>query len=673
MRRMGWHFDLHSHKNIRINHDPDVGGMARTLQECGVEEIITFAKGHDGFACYPTRVGTVHPRMKGDAFGDTVAACKAEGIRVLAYISFGVDGEAGRRHADWVQMGAPGVPDFFSEDWFVNVCPFTPYLDALVLPMIAEIVDDYPVDGFFFDTMGAMRVCHCATCRAEFLDTHGLPVPDKPEDKQWGTYGQFRRLRGWKMIQGVCRFIEDRKPGLKIGFNQIGTPGFPEPAPQGLTCLTLDFTTSGPQSLQASLCAAFGSTADRPSDVMNTIFNQGWGDWSPRPHPILEQSCATIWARKSRPYIGDRTHPANRLTSISVRAMKKMARMQRDMAANYPPVESALAPDILVLHGPATMYGADFVDFDRGAEGLKPLKGSHHLLLDAGANFSVVAEAYLERHLSSVTVVIIPEMQTISAETNRSLMEFVDNGGTLLVVGDLPACDGAPMNWTGVSHHGKPWQDHIYLPALDDSMGNDPILVRGDFHRLNLDEANSFLPSIAPYDCEHGVRFGQGIGPPSDAPSEWPALTRLPRGAGAVWYLGAKIFSDYEAHGNWTQIAWLRDLLALILPEPVARVTCDSGGIEIVAHENAESTWVFLIHHGGEQLIGERRWARTFEPMPARAVQVAIRDRQGDLPDTVTMRGEAIPWGEKDGAVMIPMVLDRVWSVLRVDWTREPG
>jgi hypothetical protein len=50
---------------------------------------------------------------------------------------------------------------------------------------------------------------------------------------------------------------------------------------------------------------------------------------------------------------------------------------------------------------------------------------------------------------------------------------------------------------------------------------------------------------------------------------------------------------------------------------------------------------------------------------------VAIRDRQGDLPDTVTMRGEAIAWGEKDGAVMIPMVLDRVWSVLRVDWSRE--
>ena len=540
-----------------------------------------------------------------------------------------------------------------------------------MLPMIAEIVDDYPVDGFFFDTMSALRVCHCAACGREFRDAHGLPIPGKPEDEQWGVYGQFRRERGWEMIRRVCRHIEDRKPGLKIGFNQIGTPGFPEPAPRGLTCLTLDFTTSGPQSLQASLCAAFGSTADRPSDVMNTIFNQGWGDWSPRPQAILEQTCAAIWARKSRPYLGDRTHPANRLTAISVRAMKAMARMQRDMAACYPVDDSRLVPDILVLHGPGAMYGADVADFDRGGKGLKPLKGAHRLLLDAGANFSVVAEAFVERHLDRAAMVIIPEMPTISEETNRSLKAFVKDGGNLLVVGDLPVCIGASLDWVGVSCHGKPWQDHIYLPPLDDAAGDFPVLVRGDFHRLDLDGAESVMRSIAPYDYEHGVRFGQGIGPPSDAPSEWPALTRLPRGAGAVWYLGAKMFSDYGAHGNWTQIAWFRGLLAEVLPEPLARISSGTGGIEVVAHGNPASTWTFLVHHGGEQRIGEKGWARTFDPMPPRAIDLTIRDPQGRFPDAVTIRGEAVPWEHQDGAVMIPVVLDRAWSVIRVDWNRD--
>ena len=668
MHRMGWHFDFHGHKAIRINHDPDAEGMARTLRTCGVEEVITFAKGHTGFAYYPTRVGTVHPRMKGDAFGDIVTACKAEGLRVLAYVSFGVDGEAGRRHAEWAQMRAPGVPDFFSEDWFVNVCPFTPYLDELMLPMIGEIIDGYPVDGLFFDTMGALRSCHCAACQREFQDTHGLPVPADPEDEHWGIYGQFRRERGWKMLQRVSRFIEGRKSGLKIGFNHIGAPTFPEAVPQGVTCLTLDFTTSGPQSLQASLCAAFGSTADCPSDVMNTIFNQGWGDWSPRPPAILEQTCAAIWARRSRPYLGDRTHPANRLTSISVKAMKQMARLQQEIAACYPADDSCLLPDILVLHGPGTMYGADSAHFALGGDGMKPLKGAHHLLLDAGANFSIVAEAFVEQRLKDASMVLIPEMQAISDETDRLLKEFVENGGKLLVAGNLPACDGAPVDWAGVSRDGKPWQDHIYLPPSDDSAGDDPVLVRGDFHCLVLDGAEPVLPAVAPYDCAYGVRFGQGIGPPSDAASDWPALTRLPRGKGAVWYLGAKLFSDYAAHGNWTQIAWLRGLLARILPEPVAGAACDSGGIEIVAHGNATSTWAFLVHHGGEQMIGERGWARTFGPLPARKVDVTVRDRQGRRPDAVTVRDEAAPWKLKDGAVTLSLVLDRAWSLVRVDW-----
>jgi len=669
MPGMAWHFDFHGHKNVRVNQDPDVEGFARTLHECGVEEIITFAKGHTGFAYYPTRVGTVHPRMKGDAFGDIVAACKTEGLSVLAYISFGVDGEAGRGHADWIQMRTPGVPDFFSEDWFVNVCPFTPYLDELMLPMIAEVVDSYPmIDGFFFDTMSALRVCHCSACQREFQDTHGLSIPLQSTDAHWGLYGQFRRERGWKMIQRVSGFIEGCKPGLKIGFNHIGTPNTPEAVPEGVTCLTLDFTTSGPQSLQASLCAAFGSTANVPSDVMNTIFNQGWADWSPRPHAILEQTCAAIWARRSRPYLGDRTHPANRLTPISIKAMKHLAEVQDEMAACYPANDSCLRPDILVLHGPGTMYGADYAEFDNGKSGLNPLKGAHRLLLDAGANFSLVAEAYLESHVATVPVAVLPEMRAISPQTDTLLRAFVEGGGNLLIVGNLPLSERGPLDWAGIRRDGKPWQDHIYLPVLNNSTNVESVLVRGDFHHVHTDSAEVIAYSFAPYDCEHGIRFGQGIAPPADAPSDWPALTRRALGAGAIWYLEANIFSDYNDHGNWTQIAWFRDLVAQLVRDPVAKISSDGGGVEVVAHGNGESTWAFLVHHGGEQLTGESGWARTLAPLPSRAVEIMIRDPLGREPGVVSLLGQAIPWELKDGEVTIKLVLDRIWSLVRVDW-----
>ena len=480
MFKLSWHFDFHSHKNIRINHASDVAEMGRTLRECGVEEIITFAKGHDGFAYYPTKVGTPHPRMKGDAFGDVVRACKAEGVRVLAYVSFGIDGEAGRRHPEWAQVFADGPK--ITDDWFVSVCPFTPYLDHLMLPMIDEILKSYPVDGFFFDTMGAMGICYCDWCEKEFREKHGAAIPRDPHAANRGIYGRFRHDRSLRMIHRVGTFIAERKPDAKVGFNHVGSIRYPERMPKGISCLTLDFSTFGPQSLQASLCAAFGSTANLPADVMNTILNQGWGDWSPRPLPALEQVAAAVWARRCRPYIGDRLRPENRLDPITVRAMRFMSGVSRRIAAEYPAEDSRLLPDILLLNSPRCMYGDDMRDFAVRPCAMPVLSGAHRLMVDAGANFAIVAECFLQDHIARTKLVVLPEMTSIEPETDTRLKEHVESGGKMLVVGRVPRAEGKPMDWLGVAAEGKPWQDHIYLPLWSESTDGSPVLVRGDFH-----------------------------------------------------------------------------------------------------------------------------------------------------------------------------------------------
>ncbi|MFZ4695046.1 MAG: hypothetical protein ACOYMV_07970, partial [Verrucomicrobiia bacterium] len=106
--RLGWHFDLHTPDGVPVNRRPDAEGIAAALAEAGAEELITFAKCHYGHAYYPTRVGTRHPRMRGDPFGSILRACRARGIRVLAYVSFGIDGEAGERHPEWCKVRPDG-------------------------------------------------------------------------------------------------------------------------------------------------------------------------------------------------------------------------------------------------------------------------------------------------------------------------------------------------------------------------------------------------------------------------------------------------------------------------------------------------------------------------------------------------------------------------------------
>jgi len=655
MVKFAWHFDFHSHKDIRINHAPDAAGFARELKANGVEEIISFAKCHNGFAYYPSKVGYPHPKMVGDAFGDLAEACAKEGLSVLAYLSFGIDGEAGRRHHDWVQVGANGPR--LSEDHFISVCPFTPYTDENMLPMIDEICQAYPVDGFFFDTMGAMGICHCERCQRDFRQECGLEIPSGA-DGPWAVYGQFRHRRALRLVDRISQFIKARKPNAKIGFNQLGTIPYPERLPRSVNCITLDFCTAGPQSLQASMSAAFGSMADVPSDVMNTIFNQGWGDWSPRPLATLEQFAAAVWARGCRAYFGDRTHPENHLAPETVDAVRFVGSLAKRFDKLAAPDAASLEPDVLLLHGVGVSYGPDLADFATGKRRLEALKGAHALCLDAGANFAIVAEDYLEERIAKERLVVVPEMEWLAESTVATLRRHVEGGGKLLLIGD------DPTGLAEVEAEAAPWQDHIYFPAWETE--GRPVLVRGEFRKFKA-AGETVANAIAPYDCSFGMRFGWGMGPASDQPSANPLLVRRALGGGEVWYLGAKLFSDYNWGANWTQIAWFRQLLGRVL-RPSVQLVSEAGSVEVVKRRLGSSTWYVLVNHGGERVTPGQLWTRTFGPPPAYPVTLVLREAAAP-PKAVTVNDVAIKWRQlPDGTVALDLAMDSFWKVLRVDW-----
>ena len=668
MKKLAWHFDLHTPGYARVNTDPDVDGSARALADAGVEEIITFAKCHFGYAYYPTKVGTRHPKMVGDAFGDFQAACRARGIRVLAYVSFGIDGQAGERHREWCQVSVQGTRG--APGHYISVCPFTPYTDELMLPQLVELIEGYKPDGFFFDTMGALRPCYCTCCERDFRTATWEKIPTDPDDPLQSAYGHFRHNRGLELLGRVGSFVQERLPGAKVGFNQIGSLPNPEPLPEGLTDLTLDPPTYGPQVSMTSLNAAFGSTADVSADVMPTIFNLGWGDWSPSPDQLLEQVSTTAWVRNARLYMGDRLRPENRLDRRTHHALSLLSDLHDRLEAEMPPEGTDLAPDILLLHGTSVTYGSDMSRYQNwnvrnAIDGT--LGGAHRLLLDAGANFTVVAECHLQNWIDQAGLLVIPEMAAIEAETERALRGFVETGGDLLVVGSAPAVDGKPLDWLGVEAEEEPWQDHVYLPAW----GEEPeVLVRGDFHKAVLSGAEMVCPAIPAWDARHGHLYGWGIGPACDEPSGYPALTCSKVGKGRAWFLGVGIFSDYARQGTWPQVGWMSGLLDRMGFQRRAYLDSPWGRIELVVYADERTTWSALVHHAGEEVIGiagEKTWARSVGPLPWMEVTLHV-DAAGRKPGRVSMGGEGVDHEIADGEVVVPVTMDCVWRIVRVDW-----
>jgi hypothetical protein len=202
-------------------------------------------------------------------------------------------------------------------------------------------------------------------------------------------------------------------------------------------------------------------------------------------------------------------------------------------------------------------------------------------------------------------------------------------------------------------------------------MDKVPVLVRGDFHQLTLAGAKPVMRAIAPYDAQHGVRYGWGIGPACDKPSEHPALTVFRLGKGTVHCLAPPIFSDYAQHANAQQIAWFRSMWLQAKVPFRAHIENPHGNVELVLWENATTTWAVLVQHRGEQLAGMHGmptpWMRSLGPLPCQQFAFSLR-RNGRTPRRVTMAGKTIPFTMTSVAIKAPVRLDQVWGVVRVEW-----
>ena len=674
MFRLAWHFDLHTPGYVPLNTSPDYQAMAKALKTAGVEEIICFAKCHFGYSYYPTKVGTVHPGMKGDLFGEVRAACRKVNLKVLAYVSFGVDGQAGRKHPQWQRIWETETVISDQPDIFLQVCPFTPYTEELMLPQIEEIITLYQPDGFFFDTMSALAPCRCVSCEKAFREETGKKIPEEENSADFALFGSWRRKRGMKLIQKIAAFILLRLPQAQVGFNQIGSLPYPERMPEEVTVLTLDPPTPGPQSLQLATNAAYSVTVDRPSDVMPTIFNQGWGDWSLAPLVRMEQAAATIWSHGARLYLGDRLRPEGFLDQQTLVALKFIKKVKDRILKQAPETGSRIKPDILILHTPELAYGDDERWFATGKSRERTwqlIGGSHRLLLEAGTNVAVSAECFLKKFLSDSGLVVLPELTNLKPETAQVLRDYVEKGGCLVMVGSVPAAGTQQLDWAGVRISKEICHDHVYLPPWQ-QQGSLPVLVRGPFYRLELEGAEKILPAIFPYHARPGKPYGWGIGPANCQVSDQAAITCYHLGQGQVWYLNAAFFSDYYRHGNWQQVLWWKEFLRQLPVNFRVQVDSPSGKIQVVLWEKGESWWIFLINHSGEEIFGTTSpvWGRTVTVWPQKKVVLKLnRNRQKAL--RISCGKKMLSFTQTAGYVYLSLVVKGVWQILRVDWAAD--
>lgn len=147
-----------------------------------------------------------------DLFGELVQAARQEGLVVLARMDSNRTHQAlFEAHPDWFTVDAAGKPHK-AGDLFIT-CINGPYYDEYLPGILREIAQRYRPDGFTDNSwsgLGRESICCCQNCRQRFRahSRRELPVRknwDDPAYREWIAWNYARRLELWEQNNKVTR------------------------------------------------------------------------------------------------------------------------------------------------------------------------------------------------------------------------------------------------------------------------------------------------------------------------------------------------------------------------------------------------------------------------------------------------------------------------------------
>lgn len=565
----GLHYDLHaSGTDTELGRGCALPTLVHALREMAPDFVQTDCKGHPGYASWFSRTPTasVPPGLKHDALRQWRRATRQLGLPLHCHYSGIWDQAAGREHPDWCMRTADGAPNGapFGQNAGAPVgermCPLGPYLRQLMIPQMIELIDRYDVDGFWIDgDLWAVEPCYCPRCREAFTRRTGLAEPPVREDSpDWPIWWNFTRENFEAYVTAYCEAIHRHKPGVLVcsnwlqSFNHPGPPGVPTDWISG----------DGPwlYGMDACRCEArFISTRGKPWDVMlwNAVCTHPESSpAAPRtaapPQMLMQQAAAVLAFGGNVQLYEAHAFRDGRLVPWRMRRLGEVGRFVKRRRALCRRTETF--PQVAVLHSEHhlrstvrsrnLMWGLDTA----------PVKGAVYALLETHAGVDVLDEWALLPQCSRFPVVVVPEQHGLSESMVDALVDYVRGGGRLLISGaELLARFGA--SFLGVTSESLCRDQTFFVPAGD---GWSPLYSR-IWHRLEIKGARGLaLLAGSPFP-DHG-----GTAPPA------ATINRV--GKGAVAYIPADVFRDFEHNRHPMTRVFIGDVLRKLAGRQLVRV-----------------------------------------------------------------------------------------------------
>lgn len=586
------HLDFHTSPFI-----PEVGAefngpeFAKTLKEAKVTSVNIFAKCHHGMSYYPTKVGKMHPGLKRDLLGEMLEALHNVGIKAPVYFPIGWE-EVSAEHTEWLEINKDGIvgdklPFTNAENSWRKICLNKPEYHEFVKAQVAEIMDNYPVDGMWFDII-FQRNCVCNDCQKSMRAT-GLD-PQNPEDVK-----HHDLMVVTSFMKMLYSFVKEKRSDIPVFFNGNLSPdnGYDKDIciserSKYVTQIEIESVPSETWGYNHfPLYVNYHNCFDKPIIGMNGKFHNAWGDFgSLRNKEALEYECFRMMMYGSNICIGDQMHPRGVLDKG---VYHRIGQVYSEVEKREPWfINSSKVSEIGI------MMVNDAVDTD-----FTPNEGAMRMMMELHQPFDFIdCDASFDKY----RLIILPDRAGISEKVAKRLSDYVNKGGCIIA----SYHSGLDINRgefvlpeLGVEYV----EENPYCPSyivLDDEFRGDiepleytmyekSVCVKASDNKATEILAYEGKPYFnRTYDC-----FCSHKHFPFECLTGNPSIVRT----GNVIYLSNQVFTEYINLGVKINRDIIEKCLELLMPDMLIRSNLPSSAEVAVRRQGDERLLVHILHY----------------------------------------------------------------------------
>ncbi|NNV56869.1 alpha-amylase family protein [Limnovirga soli] len=425
---VGLHFDFHAgFQSTHIGQYFSYEAIDSMLSLTKPDYIQVDCKGHPGIASYPTKVGTPAPDIDKDIMLQWRQLTNKHHVALFVHYSGIWDYNAVAQHPGWARVNSDGKPDAYATS------VFGPYADSLLIPQLKELALKYKVDGAWVDgDCWTLAPDYGTVAAAAFTKATGITtLPIAITDSNYFALAEFNRRQFHTYVSNYVNALHKASPGFQITSNWSFSSFIPEKVDVPVDFLSGD--VAGSNSLYSS---AFESRCmalqGKPWDLMSWSFSNKDNFRGTKPFVQLAQEAAEVIAMGG----GYQTYwTQNADGSLPPHLFGNMQQIiafcrQRQAYTH----KAAIVPQVGLLYSSYAWRRIPSEGLYNGG-GSGAIKGILAALLDNQLPVEIIMDHQLPERINQYPVLVFPEWQTIDPAQHALLLQYVNNGGHLLVIG----------------------------------------------------------------------------------------------------------------------------------------------------------------------------------------------------------------------------------------------